>query len=137
MAKQEMLALADFLAEQNAYHSNSMACHDPIIQAHVQRLSAWEKAVRLAAQADAPSSQPVEIGQIAIVTNDQSTQIFPVTSDSSTSVPQSPPVSQGAIAQVLMDEGYVHLNSFELADIILKNWDVKSLPDTRPDRKCK
>jgi hypothetical protein len=51
--------------------------------------------------------------------------------------PQSPPVSQGAIAQVLMDEGYVHLNSFELADIILKNWDVKSLPDTRPDRKCK
>jgi hypothetical protein len=58
MTKAEMLALADFLAEQNAYHSNSMACHDPIIQAHVQRLSAWEKAVRLAAQADAPDGQP-------------------------------------------------------------------------------
>jgi len=45
----------------------------------------------LAAQADAPSGGPsVEIESIAIITDDPSAHFFPVTADSSASVPQSP-----------------------------------------------
>lgn len=45
----EAEALADFLAEQNRYHCNSIASKDPILQAHIARLAKWEKWVRATA----------------------------------------------------------------------------------------
>lgn len=37
--------LANFLSQQNSYHSNSIACNDPIIKEHIGKLVTWERLV--------------------------------------------------------------------------------------------
>jgi len=88
------------LAEAGMRHGNGLAAqlakpdwkpgraHIEQARNTIYKLSAM---LRLAAQADAPGGGPsVEIESIAIITDDPSAHFFPVTADSSASVPQSP-----------------------------------------------
>ncbi len=42
----EMLELADWIAKQREFHQNSIACKDPILVMHIERLQRWENACR-------------------------------------------------------------------------------------------
>ncbi len=52
----DMLELADWLNYMQRGHEMSICREDPAIKLHIDKLKRWQEVVRLAAQADAPSS---------------------------------------------------------------------------------